>query len=42
MPHKAAEVTLHEKLLSGHCPVTIVDESRVKRGDALLLIILKD
>ena len=33
LPHKAAEIVLFEKALNGHCPVTLVDEERVVKGD---------
>lgn len=42
LPHKAAEVILHEKALNAHCAVTLMDEERVKKGDTLLLIVFKD
>jgi hypothetical protein len=42
LPHKAAEVMLLEKALNGHCAVTLMDEERVKRGDALLLIVYRE
>lgn len=29
MPHKAAEIVLHEKAIMGHCPSTLIDEERV-------------
>lgn len=29
MPHKAAEIILHEKAILGHCPSTLIDEERV-------------
>jgi hypothetical protein len=41
-PHKATEIILHEKSLSGHCAVSLVDEDRVRKGDPALLIIFKD
>ena len=40
--HKAAEILVHEKSLSGHCPITLMDEERVKKGDPLLLILFRD
>jgi len=40
--HKAAEILVHEKTLSGHCPITLMDEERVKKGDPLLLILFRD
>ena len=30
---KAAQSINHEKFISGHCPVTIMDEERVAKGD---------
>ena len=41
-PHKAAEAILHEKALNGHCPVTLMDEGRVAKGDQILMVIYKD
>merc|ERR1712166_1299551 len=41
-PHKAAEIIAQEKALLGHCPVTLVDEDRVVKGDPLLVVQYKD
>jgi len=41
-PHKACEIILHEKSLSGHCAVSLNDEDRVRKGDPALLIFYKD
>lgn len=41
-PHKAAEIIAQEKGLLGHCPVTLVDEDRVVKGDPLLVVQYKD
>ena len=32
-PHKACEVIVHEKAIHGHCPVSVMDEERVIKGD---------
>lgn len=40
--HKAAEIIAQEKALLGFCPVTLVDESRVVKGDQLLIVHYKD
>ena len=40
--HKAAEGLLNEKQLNSHCPVTLLDEDRVKKGDSLLIILFKE
>lgn len=40
--HKACEIILHEKSLSGHCAVSLNDEDRVVKGDPALLILYKD
>lgn len=42
--YKAAEVTLSEKAIGGvgYCPVTLMDEDRVVRGDNLLLVVFRD
>ena len=42
MPHKACEVIVHEKALSGHCSVAMLDEERVRKGDPALLVIFKE
>lgn len=41
-PHKACEVTVHEKALSGHCPVSLMDEERVRKGDPALLVVYRE
>jgi YHS domain-containing protein len=41
-PHKAAEVVLHQKGILGYCPVTLVDEERVAKGDPILVVQYKD
>lgn len=41
-PHKACEIILHEKSLSGHCAVSLTDEDRVRKGDPGLLILYKE
>jgi len=41
-PHKAAEVVLHQKGILGYCPVTLVDEGRVCKGDQILVVQYKD
>jgi hypothetical protein len=40
--HKASEIMSQEKALMGHCPVTLVDEGRVIKGDQLLIVHYKD
>lgn len=40
--HKSAEIITQEKALIGHCPVSLVDEGRVCKGDPLLIIHYKD
>lgn len=40
--HKAAEISAQEKAILGYCPVTLVDEGRVCRGDSLLVVQYKD
>jgi adenylate kinase family enzyme len=40
--HKAAEITAQEKAIIGYCPVTLVDEGRVCKGDNLLVVQYKD
>lgn len=40
--HKSAEILSQEKNNLGHCPVTLVDESRVVKGDQLLIVHYKD
>lgn len=42
MPHKAAEIVLHEKSLNAHCSVTLMDEERVNKGDPLLVIAYRE
>jgi hypothetical protein len=42
LPHKAAEIMLHEKSLNSHCSVTLMDEERVLKGDPILVISYKD
>lgn len=42
MPHKAAEIIMHEKALNAHCSVTLMDEERVKKGDVTLVIRFRD
>lgn len=42
MPHRACEVIIHEKALSAHCPVSLTDEDRVRRGDPALLIVYRE
>jgi hypothetical protein len=41
-PHKAAEIVPHEKFLTGHCSVTLMDEDRIEKGDPLIVVIFKD
>lgn len=41
-PHKACEVSVHEKAFGGHCPVSLMDEDRVRKGDPALLIIYRE
>ena len=40
--HKAAEIIAQEKAILGYCPVTLVDEGRVVKGDPLLCVHYKD
>lgn len=40
--HKAAEICAQEKGILGYCPVTLVDEGRVIKGDSLLVVQYKD
>jgi adenylate/nucleoside-diphosphate kinase len=40
--HKAAEIVSQQKAIEGHCPVTLVEEGRVAKGDGLLTIQYKD
>lgn len=40
--HKAAEIVAQEKAILGHCPVSLVEEGRVVKGDALLAVQYKD
>lgn len=40
--HKASEILAQEKALIGYCPVTLVDEMRVIKGDPLLVVQYKD
>jgi adenylate/nucleoside-diphosphate kinase len=42
IPHKACEVVVHEKAISGHCSVSLIDEEKVSKGDQALLIIYKE
>jgi len=42
MPHKAAEIVTHDKTLSGHCPICVMDEERVVKGDDILLVQYKE
>lgn len=37
-PHKSAEIVAQEKAVLGHCPVSLVDENRVVKGDPLLSV----
>lgn len=37
-PHKAAEIVAQEKAVLGHCPVSLMDENRVLKGDPLLSV----
>lgn len=41
-PHKAAEIVAQEKGILGHCPVSLVEEQRVVKGDLLLCVQYKD
>lgn len=41
-PHKAAEIVAQEKHLLGHCPVSLIEEQKVVKGDLLLSIQYKD
>jgi hypothetical protein len=41
-PHKACEVVVHEKAISGYCSVTVMDEERVRKGDVALLVIYQE
>ena len=41
-PHKACEVTVHEKAFGGHCSVSLADEERVCKGDPALLVIYRE
>ena len=41
-PHKAAEIVAQEKYIIGHCPVSLVDEQKVVKGDPLLAVQYKD
>lgn len=41
-PHKASEIIAQEKTLQGYCPVTLVDEERVQKGDQILVVQFKD
>jgi hypothetical protein len=41
-PHKAAEVVAQEKGLLGHCPVSLVDDVAITKGDPLLTVQYKD
>jgi adenylate/nucleoside-diphosphate kinase len=36
--HKAAEIFAQEKSQQGYCPVTLMDEERLVRGDQMLII----
>lgn len=40
--HKAAEIVNSEKAILGHCPVTLMDEKKVVKGDQLLVVQYKD
>lgn len=42
MPHKAAEIIVHDKSHQGFCTVTLMDEERVVKGDPILLIHFKE
>jgi hypothetical protein len=33
---------VHEKALTGHCSVSLLDEDRVKKGDPALLVTFRD
>ena len=33
---------MHEKALNGHCSVSLMDEERVRKGDAALLVIFRE
>jgi hypothetical protein len=35
--HKAAEILNQEKAIIGHCPVSLIDQKRVAKGDPLLV-----
>jgi hypothetical protein len=41
-PHKASEIVNSEKAILGHCPVTLVDEKKVTKGDPLLVVQYKE
>ena len=41
-PHKASEIFSQEKGLAGYCPVSLVDEERIEKGDSLYLAIYKE
>lgn len=41
-PHKACEVIVHEKAIHGHCPVSVMDEERVSKGDQALLVVYRE
>lgn len=41
-PHKSAEIVAQEKAVLGHCPVSLVDENKVVKGDPLLSVQYKD
>ena len=41
-PHKACEVLVHEKAFTSHCPVSLMDEERVRKGDGALLVVFRD
>jgi adenylate/nucleoside-diphosphate kinase len=41
-PYKAAEVISQEKVLLGHCPVTLAEEKLVVAGDSCLLVNYKE
>jgi len=40
--HKAAEILAQDKALMGYCPVTLVDEERVCKGDPMLVVHYKE
>ena len=38
MAHKASEISETEKALSNYCPVTLADQEKLEKGNAILVV----